>query len=216
MTQPPAFALLSSLPTARQEAFIQALPRIRFDHDSVIFDRHDTTQDVYFILEGATKSVTYGPDGNMAYFKLRKAGDVFGYYSAISGEPRTARMIAVGQTVLGKMSGPDFMDMILSHRAMSAHMLQLVMALLRSETDRITTLITMDARERLAAELISLAAGDVAPSISLPSRNELAARLGMTRETLARHLSAFVQDGLIRLDKDRVQIIDAEGLQALL
>ncbi len=211
---PVKFLFLSALPEGQERALMDSLPRVVYEDGGVIFERGDETTDIYFILEGATKSATYGPEGNLAYFKMRKEGDFFGYYSAVTGKPRTANMIAVGHTVLAKMSGKAFMELVLSHRALSEYMLKMVTELLRSETDRITNLITMDARGRLAAEIVSLCAAAKGDGriVEIPPRNEFAARLGMTRETLARNLSLFVQDGILELQQNHLHILDIERL----
>ena len=66
------------------------------------------------------------------------------------------------------------------------------------------------ASERLAAYLESLAEPGPAPlRAQLPAaKTVIAARLGITKETLSRLLRAFIEQGLIRVAKRDITILD--------
>lgn len=193
---------------------IETLPRSNYADGEIIFDLDDKTTDVYFILEGATKSVNFSANGAMAYFKLRKKGDFFGYYSAISGEPRTARMIAVSNTMLAKMDGKEFMRLVTHDPILSEKMLKLIMGILRDETKRLTSLITLNATQQVCVELLMNSMGENHP-YTLESRNEMAARLGMTRETLSRILRDLERREAIEVGKNVISIKNPDILQSL-
>ncbi|MBI1327662.1 MAG: cyclic nucleotide-binding domain-containing protein [Alphaproteobacteria bacterium] len=209
------FELLSFLPPEEQAAKLDGLDKLTFDDNEVIFTHGDNSTDVYFILEGATKSVNYGPDGGIAYFRLRKAGDFFGYYAAISGGHRTATMMAVGKTHLAKMNGAAFMLMVTTCPGMSRYMLQLVTGLLREETNRITGMVVLNAQQLVCAELVSESESQKKERISILSRQEMAAKLGLTRETISRVLAGLAKKGIISLHKDTVEIKDKSELLAI-
>ncbi|MBI1272863.1 MAG: cyclic nucleotide-binding domain-containing protein [Alphaproteobacteria bacterium] len=212
----PQISLLASWPAEKQGQFIGKLQSIVLTDGQSIFENGDKTTDVYFILRGATKSVNYGPDGSMTYFRIRHVGDCFGYYSAISGESRTATMLAVGDTELAKISGPDFFNLVLENPPIGRIFMKLVVGLLRTETRRLTNLTTLPARQRIAAELLTLSANQKSQTINLPSRVEWAGHLGVTRETLARILNGFVKQGFVKIDGNKVAILNTAGLQTTL
>lgn len=70
------------------------------------------------------------------------------------------------------------------------------------------------ARERLAAYIDSLVpAGTVPPTAHLPAaKGVVAARLGMTKETLSRLLRNFMDEGLIAVVRRDIQLLDRERL----
>ena len=209
------FPFFAPLGQDKIQDLIQNLPHFTYENEHHIFERGDQTADVYFILSGATKSVNHGPNGDIAYFRLRKAGDFFGYYSALSGEPRTATMIAVGETKLAKMSAQDFVHFITHHPALSEKMLRLIMTILREETDRITHMITLTAQQLIAAELAAQSIIQQSNIFEIPTRADLAAKLGLTRETVSRNLTALSKSGLIEINRDQVQILDLDRLEGL-
>jgi CRP/FNR family transcriptional regulator len=134
-----------------------------------------------------------------------------GFYSVITGQVQALRALAVEDTRAGRMSGGDFMEMVLSRRALSEYMLRRVTSTLWSEINRIRNLILLEASCRVAADLLERAA-EAGHVFEIPERIELSSRLGMTRETLARHLSDFQKRGLISMDKRKVHILDKQQL----
>ena len=77
---------------------------------------------------------------------------------------------------------------------------------------------SMNAEERLAAFLLNIsqrlkARGYSASEFHLRlSRAEIGSYLGMKLETVSRTFSAFVQQGLLEVDKRHIRILDLERL----
>lgn len=211
-----SFPLLQPLPEVVRQDVIAKMKMQKVNDGETIYERGENCTDAFFIFEGKVKFCAYGPEGEMAFYWRRQPGEIFGFYSAITGLPQTTTALAIGETVVGRMTGADFMALVLGHRALSEYMLKLVTHMLRAESNRIAHLITMDASLRLVAELLDHAAASGGNVITMPARVEMAARLGMTRETLARHLSNLSKKGLISLERDRILIVNTQQLADLL
>lgn len=70
------------------------------DDNDVLFEQGDAGEEMYIIVHGEVKvmvSVNEGPEKEVA---RRKIGDVIGEMSLISGEPRSASLIAAGEVHL--------------------------------------------------------------------------------------------------------------------
>jgi CRP/FNR family transcriptional regulator len=208
----PSFSLLSAWTPQQQEKFIDGLSHVFFVDGHVIFERGDASDDVYFILSGAVKSLNTSADGKISYFRMRQAGDCFGYYSAISEKPRTATMLAVGETELARIKGEDFFALVLEHPEIGRPFMKLIVGLLRVETDRLTHLTTLATHRRVAAELLAQSRAQSSHTIPLPDRVEFASYMGMTRETLSRALSLLSRKKLIRLSGNMIVIVNEQGL----
>jgi len=117
------------------------------------------------------------------------------------------------ESLLGRMAGPAFMAMVLAKRELSAYMLRMMGERLISDTRRISQLIVLDALRRVAAEIVGRARGTAV--IEVPDRVDLAARLGMTRETLAKQLSELRRRGLIRIAGNKIHVLDPQQLTDL-
>lgn len=89
-------------------------------------------------------------------------------------------------------------------------------SMLRAESNRITHLVTMEAPLRVTSEILDYAAPSGKSVISTSGCVELAARLGMTCETLAWHLSELSKKGLITIEKDKTRILDIQKLAEMI
>jgi CRP/FNR family transcriptional regulator len=70
-------------------------------------------------------------------------------------------------------------------------------------------------RQRLASTLLEFAVEAGASTFLLPeTQEELAARLGTVREVVSRNLSRFQGEGLLRMQRREIEILDAAGLRA--
>jgi CRP-like cAMP-binding protein len=105
---------------------------------------------------------------------------------------------------------------------MHALVLDLAQVTQKSAESRIASLLLRLADDRPAAEPgLPGAAAPAAPTmpgpptVRLPDRKRaIASRLSVAPETFSRALRAFQDDGLIRVDGYRVQILDPQGLSA--
>ena len=90
---------------------------------------------------------------------------------------------------------------------------------MRRLTNHVEELHFLDITGRLASRLARIAgeAGRAQPdgSIRLPSpltQGDLAAMIGCTRQSVNKLLGMFTDDGLIRLERDSIVVLDLEGL----
>jgi CRP-like cAMP-binding protein len=186
---------------------------LRFGADQVVYERGSDCLDVFFIFEGLIRIDRCARRGDMAFFHYRRPGQIVGYYSAITGKAQGLTATAAEPALLGRMGASDFNEMILSRRPLSAYMLRMVTALLRSESNRISHLILLDACARVAAELLEHLEDKGGKTVHIEDRAEFAARIGMSRETtLARHLSALQRRGLLAVQGHEIHILDAAQL----
>ncbi len=216
MDKLPLFSLLAPWSSEQQKQFIGRLKHKSFHDGAVIFEKGDASTDVYFIISGTIKSLNYGYKGNISYFRLRYAGDCFGYYSAINELPRTATYIAVGPTELAQISGTEFFSLVLENQNICRNFLKLLVGLFRLETERLTNMTTLPTHHRVAAELLMQHVNQNRSNIELPERNEFASYLGMTRETMSRALNYLQKKGLIKVNKSRISILDLDGIKAFI
>src|ERR1700722_19910695 len=89
-----------------------------------IYEFGENCTDLFFIFAGKVKFCGYGPEGDQAFFYYRGPGELFGHYSAITEKPQNFTPVAVEKTLLGRMNGAAFMNMVLDHRELSSYMLK--------------------------------------------------------------------------------------------
>ena len=96
----------------------------------------------------------------------------------------------------------------------------MVVSQLRRCTDLADEIALLDVRSRLARRLLHLVRDgmvDGEDDSSTPSfritQQHLANMTGATRESINKHLNAFVDEGIVRLERGRIHILNVERLE---
>jgi CRP/FNR family transcriptional regulator, cyclic AMP receptor protein len=166
-----------------------------------IIDFQDTSNDVFFIVSGTARAKLQAISGREVLLRELKAGEFFGEIAAIDGQPRSTGIIAVTDVTTGRMPASAFRAAIHAHSGACDQLLARLVADIRKLTTRVHEYTTLDARYRIYAELLRLAR----PAETLeqavisppPAHAEIAARVSIRREAVARELKALERAGLI-------------------
>ena len=210
-------SLLSDLP---EKALVEISKRCswrKFSTGEQILDRHSDSCDLYFIVEGRARVVIYSFSGRDVTFDDREAGDYFGELAALDGEPRSANVVALEETVVAILSQDGFLQMLMTYPQVTVRILKNLAKIVRISTDRIMDLSTLGANNRVHAELLRLAASNVdddnmARISPIPIHGDIASRVSTTRETVARVFSDLTREMILQRDPDALVILDVERL----
>lgn len=207
--------------SARQTIERQCLWRCWTAGEQII-DRETTANDVYFVVAGRARVVDYSDTGHREIILDEIGpGGYFGELAAIDGEPRSANILAIEETVTAMLTADAFVDFLFGHRDAGIAFMRRLSEMIRQSTGRIMDLSTLGAPDRIFAELLRLAktGGGRPPNTAIihpiPVHSEIAARVSTTRETVARVLSELVQRQLLQRDHDALIIRDVDGLAML-
>ena len=199
------FEFFNILTKQQKETIVKDIEVKNFPDKHIFYNTGEDNTDAFFIFSGATKAYSMSSDGNTSYNWARKAGDMFGFYSAITGKEQTATMVAIGDVTVGVLKREDFISYIMNNSKLSRYMLELVTNILRLETIRISFLSIMDTKTRVALALVYRDNRKDSIMLDNPSREEFASWLGMSRETLSRHISDLNKKGLISFDGKNIK-----------
>ena len=167
----------------------------------------------YFIVEGTVRVLRTSPDGREQV--LAQLGPGRSFNTVPSFRPQAvnhATAQAVDRTALFAIPAEDFRQLVITSPNLAFALLQDFADRLDHLTDLVEDLSLRTVRGRLARFLLEQAeAGEVARRWT---QAEIAARLGTVREMIGRTLRAFVDAGLIRMDRQRIELLDRERLEA--
>lgn len=210
--------LLESLDAAELSRLEQACSWKTYAAQEQIIDRQSETQDVYFVASGAARVVIYSLSGREITLDDVNAGGHFGDLAAIDGEPRSASVMALKDTVIASLSQERFMQLLSENFDVCLRLMRSLTRIVRSSTDRIMDLSTLAANNRVQADLLRLARNNMveenrAELAPIPVHGDIASRVSTTRETVARVLSDLSRQGVIARLKDRLVIDDVDRLE---
>lgn len=207
--------------TAEERASIARNCKWRHFHaNEQIIDRASESRDVCLIVEGRVRVVNYSLSGREITFDDVDAGGYLGELSAIDGEPRSASIVALSETLVAFMSPRLFQETVTSHPEIAWQVMRRLAHIVRSATGRIMDLSTLGANNRVHAELLRLAKPGLKPDgtaevTPVPIHSDIASRVSTTRETVARVMSDLARDHLVERHGNSLLIRDFERLEQM-
>ncbi len=191
----------------------RALPR-QYKPGEVLFSEGDGCHGIFLLARGRVRIFKTAPSGRQIMLAIESAPSSVAEVPLFDGGPYPATVSAVEDVTAYLISQQDFRKFCLEHPEVALKVLALVGGRLRQLVSVVEAVTFGSVRQRLARTLLDF--GLQAGSESFPlaeSHQDLASRLGTVREVVSRNLSRFQAEGLIRLGKKQVRILDPVGLE---
>jgi CRP/FNR family transcriptional regulator, cyclic AMP receptor protein len=192
----------------------------RFRRGETIFHLGDPGDALFIVMAGSIKITLPADTGDEAILATLRPGDFFGELALLDGAPRSATAVAIEATETYILPREQFRELIATEPVMREALLATLAAEVRRLTHHVEELHFLDITGRLASRLARLAAesgarrlADGSVQLAGPlTQGDLAAMIGCTRQSVNKLLGMFSEEGLIRLDRERIVILDLEGL----
>lgn len=214
-----ASPLFQALGAERCGLIARSLLAGRHPKGQVIFQQGDDGDAMYLVESGLVKISAESLDGQEAILTEVRPGETFGELALLDGAPRSATAMALADTVTLKLPRHAFDELLDTDAAFPRRILEALAHELRRATHHVGELHFLDLPGRLAARLARMAhdaAADAGGEVRLGryySQSELAAMIGGTRQSVNRYLGEFVDEGLIRIERDDIVVLDVAGLE---
>jgi CRP/FNR family cyclic AMP-dependent transcriptional regulator len=186
-----------------------------------IIDYHDDGNDVFFVVSGAARVKIQALSGREALLREINAGEYFGELAAIDGQPRSSGIVAVTDVTVAQMPASVFRDILHEHPDISDQVMALMAQQIRNLVTRVHEFTSLDAKYRIYAELLRLSkpiAGypDRALVSPPPAHTEIAARVSIRREAVAREIKALERAGIIGRRPGALVLVDTTRLRKMI
>ena len=198
--------IFSELTDADIASLARLSARRRFPKDTVVFFENEEGDSFFMILEGRIKVTILGDDGREVILTMLGPGDFFGEMALLDNEPRSATAIAVEETELLSLNRADFQSVLTDNRSISTALIKVLSARLRRANHQISTLALLDVYGRVARVIVDLAREegrrlrDGRIAFRRATHQEIANRIGTTRETVTRMLKDLERQGMIHIE----------------
>jgi CRP/FNR family transcriptional activator FtrB len=209
----PFFAAAGEAAMSRllRPSFTQQLPR-----GAIMFEQNEKPDFLHMLLSGSVGLTSRDESGAETIVEILRAGEIFLAPAVILDLPYLASGAALTDVRVLMIPAAAFREGAATDLAIAHAAMELLARHWRLMVDQVVDLKLRPADRRIARFLARRVAEEHgAGSAALPEpRAAIAARLGMTPETLSRTLNAMEADGLIRLTGKRIDVIDREKLLA--
>lgn len=184
--------------------------RRQFPRNAMVINEGDTDASLFVIEKGRVKIYLSGTDGREIIINTQGPGEHFGELAAIDGGRRSASVITCEECSFLVIPRPLFNELIVEYPEISHNLITDLSRKVRRLTREAKTLAFADTYQRLRIVLQDLARlGDGGESIPIPlTQQEIADRIGASREVVSRMLHALAQEGHLMRHKRRYTLLN--------
>jgi CRP/FNR family transcriptional regulator len=203
------------------EKLDQVVKRTRPLHKGdILFRSGDTFRSLYAVRSGCVKLHASSDLGEEQIIGFYLPGEVVGM-DGMDNNSHSCTATALETTSLCALPYSSLTDICKKVPTLNEQMFQLMARELSQDNQLLLTITKKNADERIATFLLSLSVrfkrlGYSATEFKLSmSRSEIGNYLGLTIETVSRGMNKFQKQGLIRIERKFVNILDMEALKSV-
>lgn len=206
----------NALPMEVQNAILTAAIPKHFTAGQVIYLEGEPADHVYILQSGWVKATRMTPEGREQALLILRPVEIFGDIAVFSGTPYPGTATALEEVHAWAIPAETLIMLINRHP-------ELAMAVIRKMGDRVLYYIGLvedlslrSVEARLAKTLLANAELNdgqlIVPRRGWSTFDEMADRLGTVRDVLSRALKALEVEGLLRVEKQAILLLNPKGL----
>jgi CRP-like cAMP-binding protein len=213
--------LLARIGDSDLKALVRRAEQRSLAPGQLLFQRGDPGDGVYAVVSGHIKIFLEGSDGNEVVVAIRTTGDVLGELSLLDHHKRSASASAMDTVRVLRISTQHFRDWLVVHPNAAIALLRELAQRVRETTDQVAEIAILSIDTRIARRLwmhFAEAATDATPKNGMKVRvnqAQLASVVGITRESVNKHLRKLKERRTIAIENGRVELLDAPALREL-
>ncbi|MBI5206489.1 MAG: Crp/Fnr family transcriptional regulator [Candidatus Firestonebacteria bacterium] len=206
--------IFSELSDHDLEIFLEIVTEKTYKENEIIFHENDQGSALFILKLGAVKISICDKNGKEDILKLMYPFDFFGEMSLLDGQHRSATVTALEKTTTIIIQRDQFINLIIKHPEIALNMLAMLSRRIRKTDEKIGVLRFANAYGKMAKVLLDISEekgvkrkNNIEISLKL-TRQELADFAGITRETGTRILNEFQKCGCLKLEKNKIIILN--------
>ncbi|MBI5594070.1 MAG: Crp/Fnr family transcriptional regulator [Deltaproteobacteria bacterium] len=209
------FPLFFDLP-GEHLARLESISReISVKKGSVFFSPGDATQGFFALLDGAVRLYRVSPKGKEITLEIAGAGSTFAEASLFSDVYHCCAE-ALKDSTVHLIRKDAFLELIQRDLRFAAAWIHILSLEVIHHRQRIEELSLKSPRARIVSYILLLAEMQNSASVTLPvHRKSIATLLGMTHETFYRTAKELENEGLVRFDGQKIEIVNRHLLEEL-
>jgi CRP/FNR family cyclic AMP-dependent transcriptional regulator len=193
----------------------QAAASQHYAAGETVFLQGDPCAGLYIVQEGWLKGVITSPAGREQIIRLLGPGDIFNEIGLLTDGKNLVTVQALEESALWVIERETMLRLMDEHprlcRAITRNLAERVLQLMKLVED----LSLRTVKSRMARILLENAVNGAISRRRWMTQTEMAARLGTVLDVANRILSSLESEGLISVERYKIQILDPAGLEEL-
>jgi CRP/FNR family transcriptional regulator len=206
--------LFADLSDAERDRIATACRRRAYRKGTNLFYEGDHGGQLYIVLCGGVKIFSESPEtGQETILALLRPGEVFGEMALLTGEPRSASAVTTENTELLLLDQASFHAILRDSFELTTQLLRNLASRLRQSNENLLDITSNTSLSRVAKLVLAQAdpaSGRLCPPLS---QEEIASRIGVRRETVARNLAKLEASRCLKRNRGHILITDRALLE---
>jgi CRP/FNR family transcriptional regulator, cyclic AMP receptor protein len=180
----------------------------RFPANAVVINEGDVADSIYIVLSGRLKVYSTNAEGKAVVITVHGTGETVGELS-LDGGTRSASVMTLEPTTCSIVSGANLRAFIAEHPDFALHLIRKLIWRVRHATDRVKSLALDDVYERVVRLLneVPQGVGDERVVGERLTQQDIAERVGASREMVSRILKDLTLGGYISVKSSRITLL---------
>ncbi|WKB53075.1 Crp/Fnr family transcriptional regulator [Eleftheria terrae] len=203
-----AVPLFSQLPLHALDELDRHTRRRSYAKGAILVNEGDAGNELFIVCSGSLKVYLNDDQGREVILSVLGHGDHFGELALLDGAPRSASVEALERSDLLVINKPTFEAVLHGNPACMDVVVRELVGRVRELSENVRALALVDVFGRIARLLLSLARedGDTQVVHPRPTQQDIASRIGASREMVSRVLKELVVGGYLSIEADRMVI----------
>lgn len=194
--------LFKGLSNSQLEALEAVAKRRKYKKGSIILSRGDTTSYLYVLMSGQVDAYIEEDDRRIIVNTI-SSGESFGELAMLAGEPRSANIIAVKDCEVLVLQQEHIYKYLAESSEFGRNIIQMLAKRVIALTEDVSCFALFDVYHRLARALEHHADSGITDRLT---QQEIADRVGSSREMVSRILKDLRTGGYISIENKRISI----------
>lgn len=185
-----------------------------------LFRTGDRFRSLYVVKTGSLKTFAPSPEGGEQVLGFHLPGEIIGL-DAIDKSTHACSAKVLETSAICEVPFSRLEDLTATIPSLQHQMYRLLSKEIAHDTEMLLLLGKKNAEERLGAFLLSMSCRLAKRGLSATdfyvsmSRHEIGNYLGLAVETVSRLFTRFQEEGLVKVDRKHIQLLDVPGLESL-
>ena len=200
--------LFSGLDPGDLAAIERQAVRKRYRRNTVIIEQGDEANTLYFLIDGRVKVYAVGDDGKEVVFGEKGVGSYVGELGLLAGGTRSASVQTLEDSEFLVLTQDSFNRIIAAHPQISRILMRDLAKRACELSDDVSAFALLDVYGRIVKLLTSSAVDESGRRITgRLTHQDIADRVGSSREMVSKILKDLKVGGYIEIDKKRIVLL---------
>lgn len=197
------------------ESIRQLIFERKAQRGEIILYEGEPARALFFVVSGALKIFKTSAEGKEQILSIVRPKDSFNDVPVFDDGPNPASAQAMGPVVLYELKKNDLKNLLHNHPQLAINTIRVLAKQVRNLVSLVEDLSFRHVISRVARILLEHASDGSNPGQRL-TQQEMAAIVGSAREVVGRSLKTLEENGLIRLERHRIIIVNKEALKQMI